>query len=358
MATGKWMIYGANGYTGELCAREAKRRGMAPLLAGRRTDAIDPLARELGFDSAIFNLDVPDAVAEHLREIDVVLHCAGPFSATSRPMLDACVKGGAHYTDITGEIDVFEHVHTNADAWKDGGIVAMPGVGFDVVPTDCTAAMLKREMPDATHLRLAFKSEGGTFSPGTTKTMIEGMPEGGKVREAGVIRSVPPAYKVCEIPFADKSSLALTIPWGDVSTAYYSTGIPNIECYLAGSRKQVDQLKRLSKIGPIFGIPPVQALMKWIVEKTVKGPTEKERETGQTQVWGEVTNEAGDRAAMTMQTPESYKLTVLSSLAAVEKLLDDPPAEGGAYTPSMAFGADFVTELEGVSVQPVVRESD
>jgi short subunit dehydrogenase-like uncharacterized protein len=28
----------------------------------------------------------------------------------------------------------------------------------------------------------------------------------------------------------------MTVPWGDVSTAYYTTGIPNIEVYMASSR--------------------------------------------------------------------------------------------------------------------------
>ena len=46
----KWMIYGANGYTGELIAREAGKRGHQPVLAGRSAPKIESLGRELGLD--------------------------------------------------------------------------------------------------------------------------------------------------------------------------------------------------------------------------------------------------------------------------------------------------------------------
>src|SRR5262245_66416818 len=110
-----WMIYGANGYTGALAAREAKRRGLTPILAGRRAEQIEPLGRELGFASRIFDLAVPSVVAEHLNGVTAVLHCAGPFSATSRPMLEGCLRARAHYLDITGEIEVFEAIHFRSE---------------------------------------------------------------------------------------------------------------------------------------------------------------------------------------------------------------------------------------------------
>src|SRR6266516_7689334 len=99
------MIYGANGYTGELIAREAVRRGHRPILAGRSAEKIEPLARELGCAWRAFPLDEPQ-----LREASLVLHCAGPFINTAMPMVRACLASGAHYLDITGEIEVFESI--------------------------------------------------------------------------------------------------------------------------------------------------------------------------------------------------------------------------------------------------------
>jgi short subunit dehydrogenase-like uncharacterized protein len=199
--SGTWMIYGANGYTGGLAARVAKDRNFSPVLAGRHAGHIRRLARELGFESRVFDLADAAVAATKLEGVAAVLHCAGPFSATSRPMLAACLRAGTHYLDITGEIAVLEDIHSRSQEIKEAGIVAIPGVGFDVVPTDCLAAMLKRELASATHLKLAFKPRYGKLSPGTAKTMFEGLPEGGRIRENGRIVKVPSAYKVETIPF-------------------------------------------------------------------------------------------------------------------------------------------------------------
>ena len=168
-----WIIYGANGYTGELIAREAVRQGLKPTLAGRNKAKVETLAQELGLTYQAFGLDNVEAVSEHIKGFKLVMHCAGPFSATSKPMMEACIKAGAHYLDITGEISVFELAQSlNAQA-QQADIVLCPGVGFDVIPTDCVAAKLKEVLPDATHLALGFDSKSG-LSQGTAKTSTEG----------------------------------------------------------------------------------------------------------------------------------------------------------------------------------------
>ena len=340
-----WMIYGANGYTGRLCARMAKQRGLKPILAGRNAAELEKLAKELGFESRAFGLEAID-----LEGIKAVLHCAGPFSATAKPMLDACLAAGAHYLDITGEIPVFEAIHARNAEIEQKGIVAIPGVGFDVVPTDCLAAMLKEKLPTATHLRLAFRSRQGQLSPGTTKTMLEGLPEGGKVRRDGRIVTVPAGYKVETIAFTqERSYTAITIPWGDVATAYYSTGIPNIEVFLGASENQIKRMKLPAWATWLLGKKPVQAFLKRQVSKRVKGPDEKERAADEMLVYGEASDEAGAKAVLRLRTPAGYSLTADAAVTATGKVLEGKLAPG-AYTPSMAFGAQFVLGLEGVKL--------
>src|SRR3546814_3393557 len=75
----------------------------------------------------------------------------------------------AHYLDITGEISVFEHAQTQDARAKAAGIVVCPGVGFDVIPTDCVAAALKAALPDATHLALGFDSRSGRSEEHTSE---------------------------------------------------------------------------------------------------------------------------------------------------------------------------------------------
>ena len=349
----KWMIYGANGYTGRLAARVAKDRTFTPILAGRRAEQIQPLARELGFESRIFDLADPAVVAGNLEGVTAVLHCAGPFSATSRPMLAGCLRAKTHYLDITGEIAVFEDIHSRNEEFRNAGIVVVPGVGFDVVPTDCLAAMLKRELPSATHLKLAFKSRNGKLSPGTTKTMVEGLPEGGRVRRDGRIVKVPGAYKIEAVPFTeDLSATAVTIPWGDVSTAFYSTGIPNIEVFLGASERQIKQMTMPDVLRRLIGLKPVQAFLKAQIARRVKGPTDEQRARDETYLYGEVWDDAGNKVALRLRTREGYTLTAESGVTTTVKVMTGSLASG-AYTPSMAFGADYVLELEGTKLSRV-----
>lgn len=177
-----WMIYGANGYTGELIAREAVRQGLKPILAGRNQTKVAELAQELGLEFRAFGLDEVTQISKQLEGLHLVMHCAGPFSSTSKPMMQACINAGAHYLDITGEISVFELAQSLDAQAQQANIVLCPGVGFDVIPTDCVAAALKEALPDATHLALGFDSKTG-LSPGTAKTSTEGMADGGKIRK-------------------------------------------------------------------------------------------------------------------------------------------------------------------------------
>lgn len=340
-----WMIYGANGYTGELIAREAVKRGQKPVLGGRNADKLAALAKELKLESRVFGLSDAAQLGKGLQGIELVLHCAGPFSATSAPMIEACLQAKAHYLDITGEISVFEYAQTQNARAKAAGIVVCPGVGFDVIPTDCVAAALKAALPDATHLALGFDSRSG-FSPGTAKTSVEGLAQGGKVRENGRIRAVPLAYHVRKIDFGDGEKLAMTIPWGDVATAYASTGIPNIEVFIPGSPAMIANAKRANYIRWLLGWAPVQRVMKNRIARTVKGPSASQREKLASHVWGEARNAAGATKTARIKVANGYALTITGSLAVVDFLREHRPA-GGAYTPSMLCGANLVQGLPG-----------
>ncbi len=339
----RWMIYGANGYTGELIAREAARRGLKPVPAGRSRERVEALARELGLQARAFGLDDASALAGQIQGHSLVLNCAGPFSATAAPMMEACLRAGAHYLDITGEIAVFELAQSLNGRAQQAGVVLCPGVGFDVIPTDCVAAALKAALPDATHLALGFDSRSG-FSPGTAKTSVEGLAQGGKVRRDGRIVSVPLAYKVRRIDFGDGEKEAMTIPWGDVSTAYHTTGIPNIEVFIPGSPRMIASARRANYIRPLLRIGWVQRLIKARIARTVKGPSEEKRALQPTFVWGEAVNARGERKTARIRTANGYSLTITGSLTVVEYLMTHQPA-GGAYTPAKLVGADLVSRL-------------
>jgi short subunit dehydrogenase-like uncharacterized protein len=348
-----WVLYGANGYTGELAAREAVRRGLAPVLAGRNAPAVEALARELGLPCRIFDLGDPAAVRSGIQGAAAVLHCAGPFVRTAAPLADACLAERAHYLDITGEIAVFEALLSGprGSQARAAGIALLPGVGFDVVPSDCLAARLAAALPDATHLALAFTGDGGGWSRGTLKTAIESFPHAGAVRRDGRITPVPLAAKSRQLEMGGRRRNVVTIPWGDIATAWRSTGIPNIEVYTGMPPAVARRLRRMTPFLPVLGLGPVKRWLQRRVDRRAPGPDAQARATARTYLWGEVRNAAGRTVTATLETPEAYAFTAVSAVACVEKVLagEVPP---GSWTPSQAFGADFVDSLPGVVGSP------
>jgi short subunit dehydrogenase-like uncharacterized protein len=342
----RFLIYGANGYTGELIVREAVARGHQPILGGRNAQALAVLGGELGLEHRAFPLDVPEGIDANLRDVAVVLHCAGPFAHTSRPMADACLRTGAHYLDITGEVSVFEALFARDAEARAAGVMLLPGVGFDVVPSDCLAAHLKRRLPTANRLALGFQALG-RISRGTATTMVENLHRGGLVRQDGALRKVPAAWKTRVIDFGAGPVKAMTIPWGDVSTAYRSTGIPNIEVYLAAPLRLRVAARASRYLGWLLGSDLVQRLFKRRIRAGPPGPTADERNRGESLLWGEVEDPAGRKVVSRMRGPDGYTLTVRAALAVVERLLAGAAAPG-FQTPSTVFGPDFVPGLEGV----------
>jgi short subunit dehydrogenase-like uncharacterized protein len=349
MPEAECILYGANGYTARCIAEECVRKGMRPLLAGRSANAIAALAAESGFKQRIFGLDDATALRANIRGAKLVLNCAGPFSATARPMMEACLAEGAHYLDITGEIEVIEAAAALDVRAKTAGVILLPAVGFDVVPSDCLAKTLSQKLPDANHLELAFAA-GGSLSPGTAKTALEGAGQGGRARINGRIERVPFAWKTREIPFRDGALSAMTIPWGDVASAHYSTGIPNIEVYTAAPPKQIAMLRRFGWLMPIISAGPMRSLIKKWITKRIAGPTAAGREKSKSSLWGRVENAAGQSIEGTLTTPNGYTLTVMTALGAVERLLQSPP-RAGFLTPSLAFGAEFITTFSGCDLR-------
>lgn len=340
-----WLLYGATGYTGDLIAREAAVRGPRPILAGRNRTAVERLATELRCESRAFALDDASAIARHLDGVTLVLNCAGPFSATALPVMRACMARGAHYLDITGEIDVFELAHSFDAEARRAGVLLCPGVGFDVVPSDCLAAQLKAAMPEATHLALGFDSKSPT-SRGTTKTMIEGLRSGSRVREAGHLVPVPFASRVREIDFGEGRKTAIAIPWGDVSTAYYTTGIGNIEVYIPASPRAVRRLQRLNRWRWLLGWEPVQAWLKRRADRVAPGPDAALRDKTPVWLWGEARSASGRTVVGRMRVANGYTVTVHAGLGIVRRILENG-APLGFHTPSQVVGAEFAARLPG-----------
>ena len=346
--TPDFLLYGAYGYTGRLIVAAAVAGGLRPLLAGRRPEPLAELADEHGLDYRAFALDDAAALDAALSGVPLVLHAAGPFVRTAGPMINACLRTGTHYLDITGEIAAFELAHGHDAAARAAQIMLMPGVGFDVVPTDCMAAFLHQSLPGATDLKLAFAWRKGGISHGTATTMLEGLGRPGAVRRGGTIVPVPPAYDVAEFPFtAERSRRAVTIPWGDVFTAYHTTGIPNVVTYFAAPPAQIRMMRWSRYLGPLLRLPLLKRFLQRRIDAAPAGPSAAQRAAAEAYVYGEVTDAAGRRAAARLRTPEGYDLTVATALRIVRRVRSGD-WRPGYQTPAGAYGPDLILEIDGV----------
>ncbi len=341
-----FLIYGANGYTGSLIVELAVQYGLKPTIAGRDFNKIQPIADKFGLNYRVFDLDNHDVLVKHLSSFDLVLNCAGPFTRTAKAMVEACLIAKTHYLDITGEIEVFEMVKTYHNQALESQIVLMPGVGFDVVPTDCMAKFLHTNLPDASHLTLAFMSLGSTISHGTITTMIESLGKDGAVRENGVIIPKPSGFRGKDINFGKITHFAMTIPWGDVSTAYHTTGIPNIETYVGVPKIAYFMMKFQVLFNPILRSSFVKKRLQKYVDSKITGPTESQQQNGKSLIYGKATNASGRTIEARLEAPETYKLTAEASLLITQKVLDSEEISG-YQTPAGMFGHDLVLEVGG-----------
>jgi short subunit dehydrogenase-like uncharacterized protein len=340
----QFLLYGANGYTGKLIAKLAATYNLQPILAGRTEASIKPLADELQLPYRIVDLDNKEQLENALSEVKLVLHAAGPYAYTAKQMIEACLKTGVYYIDINGDIAVFEMLKKYDAAAKEKKIMIMPGVGFDVVPTDCIALQLKNKMPDATHLKLAFASVGGGLSHGTAITIASKIGEGGAARENGIIVKKPLGQKGMWVEFGENKLFVMTIPWGDVSTAYTTTGIPNIETYTGIAPKVYRMLKLQWAFNWLLRTEFVRNIIRQKIKAKPAGPSDEQRKNSSSLVWGEVSNASGKKLSSAISCMDGYTLTAHSSLLISQKILEGN-FKTGYQTPAGCYGENLVMEL-------------
>ncbi len=339
-----WMIYGANGYTGMLITELAVSKGMKPIIAGRNSNKITKIAEKYSLNSEVFSLDSIEVSAEKLNNIDIFLNCAGPFSKTAYVAMEACIRSKTNYLDITGEIDIYEKAHSLNKRARESKIVLCPGVGFDVIPTDCLSLLLKEKLPTATELNLAFCSKGGSLSPGTLKTSIESLAKKGKIRSNGKIISVPIGHKMNKIDFGDGPKTTISISWGDVFTAFYSSRIENVSVFYPLSSRSIKKLRISRKLMVLFSINFIQVFIKSLISLFCKGPSEFDRKSSKMIIWGEVKDKKNKRVVGKFSIGNGYDVTAVGAIEAVHYLLKNSKYSG-YFTPALLLGTSVLKKL-------------
>lgn len=340
------VIYGSYGYTGSLITNECKSKGLKVLLSGRDPSKLRDQSATTGYPFEACSLDDHAGLRGLLAKSAIVIHCAGPFQTTAEQILLACLDASTHYLDITGEYTVFEKLAEFDSRARQKGILVMPGVGFDVVPSDCLALHLRNRLPEATHLQLAFTMSKGGVSRGTARTMVEGLGHGSMIRKNGNLAPIALGEKVMDVDFGGFRRTAMCIPWGDIATAWRSTRIPNIEVYAAVPPAMI----RMAKVGRRFNWLLRKRWLKNYLRRKVDarpaGPDEERLTTGKSYLWGRASDANGTVVEARLQTISGYLLTAKASVLIASRLLSSE-IRPGYYTPAQYFGEGLIQEVEG-----------
>jgi len=263
-------------------------------------------------------------------------------------MVEACLRAGAHYLDITAEIRVIEALARRDREARARGVMIMPGTGFDVVPSDCLVAHVARRMPGAR--RLAIGLTGLAFvTRASAKTLVE-TANFGVVRRDGALVRVPLGSLARSFDFGGGPREGLNVSWGDVATAWYTTGIPDVTVYVEATPLMRSVIAASRWFGWTVASGPWQAWLKAHADLLPDGPTAEERAARRMVVVAEAEDGRGGRAVARITTPEAYTFTATAAAAIVRRVLDGD-VEPGFQTPARVYGADFV-----LGFPDVVRE--
>ena len=138
------VVFGATGVTGRrvaaYLAERAPEAGASWAAAGRDVAKLDYILGEEGIgdaDTIVADLNDPDSLAEIASRASVVLNLVGPYTTYGRPVIEACVAGGAHYADLSGEIPFVRRIIDDFDARAaDAGVKVIQVCGFESLPPD------------------------------------------------------------------------------------------------------------------------------------------------------------------------------------------------------------------------------
>ena len=323
------LIYGATGYTGKLVAMQARETHLSFEVAGRNGPQVTALAEQLDVPCRIFALDDPETIIASLAGVTAVLNCAGPFASTARPLMEACIACGVHYLDITAEYKVY----ALAEAWSEraaaAGVMLLPGVGWDVVPSDCLAMYLAAKVDQPQSLRIALQV-ANSMSRGSTTSVGEILGVGLLVRAEGTIVAKPDAAPA-RFDFGAGLLDSVPLSFGDLVTAWKSTGIPNIAMFV--------NIKENVMPEGVTAMP--------------EGPSLEERAANRACAVAEVTGIDGAVVRARIDTINGYSYTPLAAVEAL-RLVATGQFKPGFQTPATVFGAGFAVSIADTRIVDLV----
>lgn len=344
-SVGKVLVYGCNGYTARLLLPGLKALGVDVIVAGRNESAVADAANELGLRERVFPLTEPKRIDENVADATLLLNAAGPFVHTARPLIDACLRRRVDYLDLSGELEPLSYAAECDEFARCLGVMLLPAVGFDVVPSDCLAVHLAEQLPGANQLTLSI-SASNLLSRGSASTFAEHAGTWVHVRRDGALEPVRLRTQMRWVDFGTGMSPTIAVSWGDLVTAFRSTGIPNLEVYFEATAFRWTAVTTNQLYNWALRSDAIKSWFGALARAIPDGPKDDERARERSVIVGEVTDGVR-RKRVRLVTPEAYTFTADIAVRVVDEVLRGKRTPG-FETPGRLFGADFVLRADGV----------
>lgn len=321
---GTLLIYGATGYTGRMAAERAKALGLTFEIAGRNAEPLKALSTQLDVPYRVFTLH--DQPERYLDSISILLNFAGPFAQTAEALMNACINAGIDYLDITAEINVYRLAERLGAKAAKSGVMLLPGVGWDVATTDSLAVHVAARVAKPHALSIALQV-AGSMSRGSAKSVGEIIGAGQLSRVNGELVLTPetqPRY----FDFGDGPVLCAPLPFGDLVTAWHSTGIANIAMYVHISDEPFPE-------GDLAQL--------------ADGPDVAHRDAHRARAVAEVVGGYGEIARSRIETVNGYSFTPVAAVEAARRVMEGE-RQAGFETAARLFGGEFAETIAGTTI--------
>ena len=384
----KIVIFGATGFTGELCAKfMSERYSEIPMaIAGRSQEKLEKIKAKhnLSFPIIVADAFDVDALDKMCKDAEVILSTAGPYHKYGSDLLGACVKNGCHYVDITGESfwikDMIEKHHTEAG---EKGLRIINACGFDSAPSDLGVFYAINQVEGGVKSVQCFQAWKGEASGGTMETMFSSMDA--KLAKGGLGKfSLNPENSISENQKKNTSDKIKVqkIPHLGGWTGPFVMALPNT--------RVVRRSAALSKsVGKYYGddfvysegayyskrgaarkvtfmtialgliiVSPLRKLLRGFFRKPGEGPSQEAMDSGFFKSRFLVETQEGFRAfSMSSSGDPGYKMTSRMACESALCLAVENPEElpggvgfGGLLTPSIGLGNVLIKRLKNIGV--------
>ena len=348
--SGRVILFGATGYTGELTARTLVASGIQPVLAARSEDRVSALADELGgLETAVADVTEPSSIAKLLSPGDALITTVGPFSRLGLPALEAAIKAGAHYVDSTGEPEWIRTVFERTDQIQRAGIAALTAFGYDYVPGNLAGALaLSRAGDDAVRVDVGYFFKGGFGASGGTKASLAGaLLTPGHQWANGQLKTTYGATSDRSFITSAGKRTGLAIGSSEhFAIPRIAPQVADVGAYLGWFGNDPRPAKYGSAIlGAATRVPGVRPALGALLAKAVPGstggPTEAERAKSRSLVVAEAIAVDGRvLERVELEGPNGYDLTASFLSWAGSSLAAADPAALGALGPAEPFGLE------------------